>query len=202
MFRVIAGEGRVEAEKAVKRLLGANYEVFEGENLREDDLPSIFRGNSLFQTGKRQILLKNLSENAAVWEKILDYRDTEHDVVIWEGKIDKRSAGYKRLKAEGVEIEEYSGQKPPDMRAVFQVFEVAWRDGEEAVRLLEKIEAEQDPYMFFGLMVAQALKRFEARSGEKERRVLKMMAETDMQMKTTSIEPWMLVKSFLLRIAQ
>lgn len=202
MFRVIAGEGRVEAEKAVKRLLGANYEVFEGENLREDDLPSIFRGNSLFQTGKRQILLKNLSENAAVWEKILDYRDTEHDVVIWEGKIDKRSAGYKRLKAEGVEIEEYSGQKPPDMRAVFQVFEVAWRDGEEAVRLLEKIEAEQDPYMFFGLMVAQALKRFEARPGEKERRVLKMMAETDMQMKTTSIEPWMLVKSFLLRIAQ
>lgn len=202
MFRIIAGEGRVEAEAAVKRLLGANYEVFEGEMLRVDDLPSIFRGTSLFETGKRRILVKNLSENAAVWEKILDYKDTEHDVVIWEGKIDKRSAGYKRLKAEGVEVEEYSGQKAPDMRTVFRVFDVAWENGEEAVKLLEKIEMEQDPYMFFGLMVSQALKRYDARQGEKERRVLKMMAEADMQMKTTSIEPWLLVKSFLLRVAK
>ena len=72
MLRVFVGDDRVSAEMALKRLIGGNYEVFEGENLSVGDLPSIFQGTSLFETGRRRILLKNLSENAAVWEKIAE----------------------------------------------------------------------------------------------------------------------------------
>ena len=48
MLRLYVGEDRVAAEKAVKRALGASYEVFEGENLTPEDLPNVFMGTSLF----------------------------------------------------------------------------------------------------------------------------------------------------------
>lgn len=200
MLKVITGEDRVAAGKAVKRTLGANYEVFEGESLQAADLPSIFQGTSLFGGEERRILLKDVSENAAVWEKIPSYAETEHVVVIWETKIDKRSAGYKQLKASGVALEEFSLQKPPEANLVFNILDTALRNGPEAVKMVEKIELTQDPYMFFGLMVTQALKKFEARNGGCERRILKRLAQLDMQMKTTPVEPWALVKAFLLEV--
>ncbi len=200
MLSVFVGEDRVEAEKALKRVLNANYEVFDGENLSITDLPSIFQGTSLFETEKRQILIKDLSENTAVWEKVADYADTEHEVVIWETKIDKRSAGYKNLKAKGVEIREFALKKPPEANLVFGVLDTAMSDGRRAVQMVEKIQDSQDPYMFFGLMVTQALKKFSVRQGSKERKLLKRLAELDLQMKTTTIEPWSLVKAFLLEV--
>lgn len=201
MFRIIYGDDRASAAKAVESLLGANYEVFEGEDLTLGDLPSIFRGLSLFGAEKRRILLKNLGENAAVLEKVIDYADTEHDVVIWEGKIDKRSVSYKRLKAAGVEPKEFTEKQAPEARMVFQVFDTAWTDGVRAVKMLEKIEEKQDPYMFFGLMVTQAMKKFEGRQGRKEVAVLKELAKVDMELKTTSFEAWLIVKSFLVRLS-
>ncbi len=211
MVKVFVGDDRVRAAKAVESELGGDYEVFEGESLTPADLPSIFQGTSLFGGGsgggfgeKRQILLKDLGENGAVWEKIVDYLETEHEVIIWETKIDKRSAGYKRLKEAGVEIREFNLAQKPEMRQVFGIFDTALRDdGEAAVRMVEEIELEQDPYMFLGLMVTQALKKFEAKQGSRERRVVKMLAELDMQMKGEAnayLEPWTLVKMFLLEV--
>lgn len=199
MLRVFVGDDRVSAEMALKRLIGGNYEVFEGENLSVGDLPSIFQGTSLFETGRRRILLKNLSENAAVWEKIAEYAGTEHEVVVWELKIDKRSVGYKNLKAAGVEIQEFTLKAKPEVKMVFGVLDMALRDGRRAVAQVEQIELEQDPYMFFGLLVTQALKKFEQRGGVREKRLLKELAKLDMEMKTTGLEPWMLIKAFLLR---
>lgn len=204
MVKVFVGDDRVRAAKAVESELGGDYEVFEGESLTLTDLPSIFQGTSLFSGEKRRILLKDLGENGAVWEKIVDYLETEHEVIIWETKIDKRSAGYKRLKEAEVEIREFNLAQKPEMRQVFGIFDTALRgDGEAAVRMVEKIELEQDPYMFLGLMVTQALKKFEAKQGSKERRVVKMLAELDMQMKGEAnvyLEPWTLVKMFLLEV--
>ena len=207
MFRIIYGDDRASAAKAVESLLGANYEVFEGEDLTLGDLPSIFRGLSLFGAEKRRILLKNLGENAAVLEKVIDYADTEHietehEVVVWEGKIDKRSVSYKRLKAAGVEPKEFTEKQAPEARMVFQVFDTAWTDGVRAVKMLEKIEEKQDPYMFFGLLVTQAIKKFDNRAGDREKQLLKELSNLDIQMKTTSVEPWLLVKSFLLRVSE
>lgn len=201
MLRIFYGENREGAERQIKALLGESYEVFEGENLTETDLPSIFQGASLFEAGKRRILLKNLTENNDIWAKIADYATTEHDVIIWEPKIDKRSTTYKALKAAGVEMQEFATFARPDAGAVFGILDLALRNGEKAIREVEKIENEQDPYMFFGLMVTQALKKFQAVGGAKERRVLKELAKLDMQMKTSALDPWMLVKSFLIRVS-
>lgn len=203
MLKVFVGDDRVAAGKAVESELGGNYEVFEGDKIEITDLPSIFRGVGLFSGEKRQILLKEVGENAAVWEKLADYVDTEHEVVVWEGKIDKRSAGYKRLKETGVEIREFALKVKPEMRQVFNIFEVALRDGSAAVKMVEKIELEQDPFMFFGLMVTQALKMYGIRMRKKEKMVLQELSKLDMQMKgegATTIEPWVLIKSFLLRL--
>ena len=202
MLSLISGENRLAAEKAVKRALGVDYEVFEGENLQIADLSSIFQGTSLFGVEKRQILLKDVGENKAVWEKLPDYVNTDHDVVVWETKLDKRSATFKAFKAAGVEMRDFPPLANPDAKSVFNVFDLALRNGRQAVRVLEKIEAEQDPYMFFGLMVTQALKRFEQRPNDREKRILAALAELDLQMKTTSLEPWLLVKSLLLRLQQ
>lgn len=204
MFKIFYGENRLEAEKAVKRQLGAKYEVYEGENLVVGDLPSIFQGATLFGGGeRRKILLKNVSENGAVWEKLPEYRETEHDVVVWEGKIDKRSAGYKRLKETGAEMVEFPALKKPEMNVVFGVLDMAMRDGKKAVEMVEKIELDQDPYMFLGLLVSQALKRFEnSRGAVKERKILKELADLDLQMKSVTLEPWILVKGFLLRVGK
>ncbi len=202
MLKVFWGEDRAEAEKAVKVMLGEDYEVFEGENLTLSDLPSIFHGTSFFGVEKRRILLKDLSENAIVWEKLADYAETDHEVAVWELKVDKRSAGYKALKAKDVWMQEFPAKKKPEMKLVFSIFDTALRDGEKAVKMVERIELEQDPYMFFGLMVTQALKKFDLRQGPRERRWLKELAKLDLQMKTVTVEPWLLVKSFLLRLGK
>jgi len=201
MLRIFYGPNRLDAEKAIRVSLGEGYEVFEGEGLIVTDLPSIFQGTSLFETAKRRILLKDVSENQAVWEKIADYADTEHEVICWETKLDKRSSGYKRLKDTAVELSEFSELKRPEEKLVFNILDTALRNGEQAVKMVEQIELVQDPYMFFGLMVTQALKKYEfSRAGAREQRLVKELAKLDMQMKSSSIEAWTLVKSFLLRV--
>ena len=93
-------------------------------------------------------------------------------------------------------------QPAVDPRAVFNILDLSLRDGKKAVAELEKTQSTQDPYMFFGLMVSQALKKLEWKpNGKKERKLVQELAKIDMQMKSTAYEPWMLVKSFLLRAA-
>lgn len=200
-MKVIYGENRGAAEQEVRRILGADYEVYEGEDLNLTDLPSIFQGTTLFGDEKRRILLKNLTERAEIWEKIGDYADTEHGVVIWELKVDKRSAGYKRLVEKGVEFKEFKNAVGVDPRVAFGILDIALRDGAKAIKEVEKIETTQDPYMFFGLLVSQMVKKYEAsRGGGRERAILKRMAEVDRQMKSTGVEAWTLVKGFLVQV--
>lgn len=198
MLKIFYGENRTSAETAIKRFLGQEYEVFDGEQLQVNDLPTIFQGTNLFDAGKRRILIKNLSENTAAWEKIIEYQDTEHDVAIWEMKLDSRLSGTKNLKSAGIGLEEF---KNPVAKPLFGLLNLALRDSEAAIRELEAREAGQDPYMLVGLLVSDAIKNFErTNGGRRERLVLKKMAELDRHMKTTSIDPWILVKGFLLEV--
>lgn len=202
-MKVIYGENRAAAEQEMRRILGTDYEVYEGENLSLTDLPSIFQGTTLFGGGeRRRILLKNLTERAEIWEKIGDYADSTHEVVIWEVKVDKRSVGYKRLVEKGVEFKEFKNVAGVDPRVAFGILDVALRDGTRALKEVEKIETTQDPYMFFGLLVSQMVKKYElSRGGKREREILKRMAEVDRQMKSTGVEPWTLVKGFLVQLS-
>lgn len=201
MIKIFYGDDRIKAKSEIDRFLDENYEVIEGGELKIGDLPNVFKGTSLFSE-KRAILIKDISENQAVWEKVADFVDTEHKIAILETKLDKRKQGYKLLKSAGVEMKEFKLLDPPEKKMVFDIYEMALKDGKKAVEMCKKIENTSDPYMFVGLMVSQALKKYEWRAGAKEKRALKELSKLDMQMKTTSMQPWLLVQAFLLRVSQ
>lgn len=206
MIRIFTGEDREKAFLEIKRALGSDYEVFEGEGVEPSLLPSIFLGTSLLSE-KRAILVKDLAENKESFkvfsEKIEEFSRTDSEIVLWESKLDKRTAAFKEIKKQGIEIKEFKAKEKVDIRQVFSVYDTATRDGKRAVEELEKIETTQDPYMFFGVLVSQALKRFEWKpAGGKEKRVLKELSKLDKLMKTTALEPWVLIKSFLVRLKE
>ena len=204
MIRVFTGSDRNKISEEVKKILGENYEVFDGENLKTEDMVNIFIGTSLFAE-KRKILLKDLTpargeEARDFYAEIIKYVNTPHEIVIWETNVSQKKTYKDFLKTKGVEAKKFEPVQKIDMRAVFNIYDTAMVNGKKAVADLEKIQKQQDPYMFFGLMVSQAIKKFEWRQGTKEKRVSKELSKVDMQMKTTAVEPWFLIKSFLLRL--
>lgn len=199
MIRIFYGEDRVKIKDAVKAILGDNYEVIENNKIDCALLPSIFLGTSLLAE-KRLILIKDLGENKDAFEKIGDYLDTPHEVILWESKLDKRTSVYKAIK-DKVEIKEFKLAQDVDSKIVFDIYATAKRDGKQAVKMLEQIEDMQDPYMFLGLLASQAIKDYTYRQGTKEKRVLVELSKLDIEMKTSSTQPFLLLKSFLLQLS-
>lgn len=200
MIRIFYGDDRVRIQKEVERVLGKDKEVFEGVEINFADLPSIFQGGSLLAL-QRKILIKDLGENKQVFEEILKYLDSEHEVVIWENKLDKRTSLYKELSKRKIEIKEFKRAEEIDRRKVFEIYRVALVDGKRAVLMVEEIELAQDPYQFLGLIVKQAIDQYEMKRGIKEKRALVELSKVDIAMKTTGIKPWLILKSFLLRLS-
>lgn len=201
MIWLLHGENRVKIGEEVKSILGENYEVFEVEDLTTADLPNIFWGTSLFGT-ERRILVKDLSDNQELFKKLEDYLGTEHRVVLWEKKLDKRTATYKSLvKSEKLEIREFRLAEVKNVNGIFEIYETALKDGKKAVQMVEQIENTENPFGLVGLFVTQALRKYQMCYGERERRILKELAQLDMEMKSAKIEPWTLVKAFLIRLA-
>lgn len=215
MIRVFTGDDRNRIQAEVKKVLGTNYEVFEGENLSEQDLMNVLVGRSLFAE-TRKILIKDLTParrdsgtekvDAAkgdfdAYEEILKYVDTPHEIVIWETTTPLKKSYKDLIKNSKVKQEKFAKAKPVDTRKVFDIFEVAWLDGPRAVKMLSEIQDDNDPYMFFGLLASQAIKKYEFRAGAKEKRVLKELSKLDMLMKTTSYQPWLLLQAFLLQVS-
>lgn len=200
MIRVFYGENRVKAQEEIRRFLGEDYEVVEGTDLSPSDLPNIFWGNSLL-SDERAIMGRDILTNKEVAGELVKYLETPHKIVLWEMKVDKRSAVYKELK-DKVEFKEFVRPRDVNAGLVFEIYRTAKKDGKKAVAMLDKIKEEQDPLMFLGLMVSQAVKDYRARPGAKEKRALKELSKLDMQLKRDStLKPWTLISSFLLRLA-
>ncbi len=199
MIKIFVGDDRVGAQKEIVKFLGDDYEIVEGAELELNDLPSIFCGGSLFQKN-RQILIRDLNENKMVFEKIEDYINTPHKIVIWEMKLDKRSVVYKNLKNK-VEIKEFALKQDANFGIVFDIYKTAKRDGKKAVAMLKEIENEEEPIQFCGLLVSQALKDYKNHPGTKEKRALLELSKLDLNLKTTSVQPWLLLQSFLLQVS-
>lgn len=199
MIKIFTGDDRVKANEQIKRELGVDYEVIEGQDLTPEDLPSILKGASLF-TDDRRILIRDLSINKAVFDLLPNYLDTPYKVVLLELKLDKRSSAYKKLKDE-IEIREFKLNDTQNFSLVFDIYRVAKRDGKKAVEMLDKIKQEEDPIRFTGLLVSQALKDYAKNPGTKEKRALKELSKLDLNLKTTSYSPWLLVSSFLLQVS-
>ncbi|MBR5621228.1 hypothetical protein IKW75_01970 [Candidatus Saccharibacteria bacterium] len=204
MIKVFSGSDRAKIANEVKKILGENYEVFDSENLKVEDIINIFTGTSLFAT-KRKILIKDLaelnSESVDVYAEVAKYAKTPHDIVIWETKLTQKKSYKDFVKLPGVEVKKIDLVQKIDMRKVFDIFDTAMNDGARAVKMLEEVQGEEDPYMFFGLLASQAIKKFEWRQGAREKRILKELSKLDIQMKSTAVEPWLLIKGFLLRLA-
>ena len=200
MIKFFYGDDRVRAKQSIEQFLGTkDYEIIEGTDLTPADLPSIFLGNSLF-ADTRTILIRDLTANKLVYEKLPDYLATPHQIAILELKLDKRSAVYKTLK-EQVEFQEFILPKSTNFNQVFDIYRTAKHDGEKAVKMLAKIQNEEDPIMFCGLLISQALTDFKQKQGTKEKRTLKELSKLDLDLKSTSLQPWLLVQSFLLRLS-
>lgn len=199
MIRLFYGDDRKAAEIAIKKVLGANFEVLEGVNLDVAELPSIFLGGTLF-TLERALLIKDLGENKAVLGEIAKYLETPHNVVIWESKLDKRTAFYKDVK-DKIEIREFAMPKQNNFNLTKDIYNTAKRDGAKALKMLESIIDETDPYMFFGSIASFAIADYTAKQGTKEKRVLKELSKLDIDMKSSTIQPWLLMQSFLLRLS-
>lgn len=204
MIRVFYGDDRLKISEEVRRIFGAEYEVIEGEKAEFSEILDAFLGISLI-SGERKILIKDLSKNTAVWEKFCekvgDFLD-KNAVIVWEEKFDKRLKVNKDLIATGVEVREFKmiDVGAADAKLVFEILDAAMMNGKRAVEILEKIEKNQDPFMLVGLFATQAIKKYGVRQGVRERELLKKLAKLDMDMKSSGIEPMMLVKGFLLEL--
>ena len=199
MIKVFYGDDRVRAEKEIKRLLGKDYEIIDSEPLTPADLPNIFYGTSLF-SAERHILLRDFTTNKAVFEQLPNYLVTPHTIVLFETKLDKRSTTYKDLK-DKLEFTEFKLPPDPNLNLVFNIFSTAKTNGPRAIQMLSRLKPTEDPIKFTGLLVSQAIKDFSMKQGTKERRVLKALSKLDLQMKSTKIDPWLLVESFLLNLS-
>lgn len=200
MIKIFYGDDRIRAKAAVEKYLGTDYEVIDGPDIVPADLPSIFFGTSLL-TPERKILIRDFTANKAVFDQLPDYLSTPHLVAFLESKLDKRTTTFKSIKDQ-LEMQEFKLPPAQDFNAIFDIFRVAKRDGKKACAMLSKIKPTEDPIKFTGLLVSQAIKDYEAHPGERERRTLKLLAKTDLEQKSTSLDPWLLVESFLLRLSQ
>ena len=209
MIYLIDGDDRKKAESKAKDFLGENYEVIDAESLEKADLVSIFQGTTLFSE-TRKILIKDLGTKKELFAELLKYLETEHRIVILEQKIDKRNAVYKELAAvakknpQQVKIDEFKITEEVDKFLTFRVFDIALTDGKRAVKLLREAEENNRPYLTVGSWTKKAVDLLAARpNGEREKRIVKKLAEIDMMLKQTSFskEPWLLLETFLLELS-
>jgi len=202
MIYLFTGEDRVKAEKEIKKLLGENYEIIDGENLSLNDLPSLFMGVTIFEA-HRKILLRD--PTADCLNELEKYLDTPHEIVVLCLKLDGRSGTVKELKKNPkIKFEEFKFPEPSkeDRFLSFNVYDEALRDGKKALAILKKAEVKNDPYMMLGSWASKAMKNFTASPTEKNKRVLKRLAKMDMLLKQSSFSstPWLVLESFLLEL--
>ena len=199
MIKIFYGENRIAAGQAITKFLGSDYEIIEGKELTPSNLPSLFLGQSLFSK-KRNILIRDISDNKPVFAKLPEYLNSPHNIAIFEIKLDKRSSAYKTLKNQ-IEIREFTLPKDPNLNLVFDIYKTAKTDGKKAVQMLVKIKSKQDPIMFFGLLASQAIKDFTKKQGTKEKKALKELSKLDTELKSSKLSSWLLIESFLLRLS-
>ena len=205
MLKIFGGTERAKAELAVKKVLGDDYETIEADNLSLQDMASVFLGTSLFGE-ERRILLKGLDENRECWRELPRYVDTPHRVVIWNEKTpDRRSEPGKSLAANStVEIRSFDREISKDEKyAAFNVYDDAMRGRlKKALASCDEMAQDKtkDPYATLGALTSKAFTALERR----ERRapaVLKILAKTDTEMKSTGLDAWVLVKKALVEMS-
>lgn len=103
MITWFTGENTFDIAQAVKSIVDifdGTAERFDGTILELKNIPDLLMGGTLFAE-KRLVIIKDLSQNSAVWEKLPEWIDRISDdinLVLIDGKPDKRTTGYKEVK--------------------------------------------------------------------------------------------------------
>ena len=208
MIYIFDGEDRKKAEQKAQMILGEKIEIIDADNIDLAELESIFLGVTFFEA-ERRILIKDLFLKKDLVEKLPSLINTPHKIVLLETKLDKRGAVYKELVKlaktnKEIKFETFAAaEQAVDRNAVFRIFDLAMTDGRRAVKNLQAIEADNDPYATIGAWTKKACDLLE-RNPQKARAILKELAKIDVLVKSTdfSKEPWTLLEGFLLRISK
>jgi len=102
MITLLAGENSFEINREIRRILDGFSgigEKIDGSEIELRQLPDLLMGTSLFAE-KRLVIIKNLSDNTAVWHDFADWLPKVSDdihLVLVEPKPDKRTRTYKEL---------------------------------------------------------------------------------------------------------
>lgn len=102
MITLLMGENSYEIHQRLRRLeteFQDTVERIDGAGLELHNLSDLISGTSLFHQ-KRMIVIRDLSSNKTLWEKLPDWLDRTSDdihLVIVEPKPDKRTKTYKAL---------------------------------------------------------------------------------------------------------
>lgn len=205
MLKIFYGTERAQAQVAIEKLLGVDYEVVEADGLTASDMPSIFLGTTLFDD-ERKILVKSLDENKECWNELLKYLDTPHKVVIWNEKApDKRGEPGKTLSSDKrVEIKGFERVvSKEETFATFNMYDDAVKGNlKKALATCKTLEADKnrDPYSTLGAFASKAFTALEKRD-HKAPEIIKILATVDIEMKSTGLDGWALVKKALVQIA-
>ena len=205
MLHIYYGDDRAKSDAAAKKVLGQNYEIIDAENLELSDLPTIFMGASLFEADSRKILLKGLADKKELFDELEKYLNTPHEIVILETKIDGKWGSFKNLKkAQNIDIVENKIPEDPKERwLAFNIYDLALKNPDAAIKILRENEETEDPYAMIGAWATSAIKNLKSVPNSKyNRTIVKKLAEIDNLLKTTkfSESPWPILESFLLRL--
>lgn len=103
MITLLTGDNSFEISEALRSLVTAfdgRAEKIDGATLELRDLPDLLMGSTLFAE-KRLVIIRDLSQNSAVWDKLPEWLPRLSDdihLVLVDEKPDKRKVAYKELK--------------------------------------------------------------------------------------------------------
>lgn len=107
MITWFTGENTFAIQTAVQRLsdgFDGRAEKVDGTTLELRHLPDLLMGGTLFAS-KRLVIIKDLSQNSAVWDKLPEWLDRVSDdieLILIDSKPDKRTTVYKEVKKRAV----------------------------------------------------------------------------------------------------
>lgn len=102
MITVLSGENSFDVQQALRAIVRAfdgTVEKIDGSELELKQLPDLLMGGTLF-ADKRLVVIKQLSENKAIWPVLGDWLPRISDdihLVLVDAKLDKRTKTYKDL---------------------------------------------------------------------------------------------------------
>lgn len=112
MITLLTGDNSFEISEALRALVAAfdgRAEKIDGTGLELKNLPDLLMGSTLFAE-KRLVIIRELSQNTAVWDKLPDWLGRLSDdihLVLVDEKPDKRKLAYKELK-KAADVKEFT----------------------------------------------------------------------------------------------